>query len=244
MSFRIARRSPPQRVDLENFSDDSSVISGIVPTPRRPGRFDILVDGRAYATLSLGAIERLQLVVGRLVGGMAEHIRAEANELTVHDRALNMLAFRARSATELARALVRKGEGRAVVDRVIGALRERGLLNDADYAHAFARAKIVGARKSKRRVQQDLSAKGVARDVSDAAVEQVCAEEGVDQQEIVVEVARKKLRSLARHEPAVRTRRLYAFLARRGYESDHIRRAMRVVGQELDDEVEVRDDDE
>lgn len=243
MSLRIGGRETPAQDDLENFPDDSSVISGIVPTPRKPGRFDILVDGRAFATLSLGAIERLQLVVGRAVAEFTDRIRAEASELAVHDRALNMLAFRARSATELARALVRKGEDRAVVERVIDSLRERGLLNDATYAHAFARAKIVGARKSKRRVQQDLSAKGVARDVSDAAVEQVFAEEGVDQQEIVEQVARKKLRSLARHEPEVRTRRLYAFLARRGYESDHIRRAMRVVGQELDDEAEEQADE-
>lgn len=236
MSGRMQPGDSSRMRDLEKSSNSTSVISSIVPTPRKPGRFDILVDGRAYATLSLAAIERLQLAVGRTLAGIDDHIRAEAHELAVHDRALNMLAFRARSASELARALVRKGEERPVVDRVIASLRERGLLDDATFAHAFARAKLVGARKSKRRVQQDLSARGVARDISDAAVDQVLAEEGVDQQDMVEQVARKKLRSLVRHAPEVRSRRLYAFLARRGYETDHIRRAMRVVGQELDEQ--------
>ncbi|MBC7674189.1 MAG: hypothetical protein H7247_17360, partial [Polaromonas sp.] len=36
----------------------------------------------------------------------------------------------------------------------------------------------------------------------------------------------------ARLDPAVQRRRLYAFLARRGYDADDIRRAMDVVGKE------------
>ena len=80
-----------------------SVISAIVPTIRKPGRFDIVVDGSVLATLSLDAIERLKISVGVPVDGVMDAIAAEAEQLAVYDRALNMLAFRARSATELSR---------------------------------------------------------------------------------------------------------------------------------------------
>jgi regulatory protein len=210
-----------------------SVISGIVPATRHPGRFDLLVDGEPFAILSLDAIERLQLAVGRSVDGLEERILREAAQIKVYDRALNMLAFRARSSSELARALVRKGEEKADVDRAVIRLQEQGLLDDAAFAKSYARAKVVGASQSRRRVQQGLAKKGVARDVSDAAIATVLEEEEVDQRAIVEVAARKKLRSLARLEPLVRRRRLYAFLARRGYDSDDIRSVMATVGEEL-----------
>jgi regulatory protein len=210
-----------------------STITAITPTPRHPGRFEILVEGKTYATLSLDAIERLQLAVGRSVVGLEEHLAAESAQIKVYDRALNMLAFRARASSELARSLVRKGELKEHVDRAIARLQEQGLLDDAAFAQSFTRSKVLGAGQSRRRVQQDLARKGVARDVSDAAIDTVFEEEGVDQGAVVEDAARKKLRSLAKLDPAVRRRRLYAFLARRGYDSSDIRSAMDAVGEEL-----------
>ena len=210
-----------------------SVISAIIPTPRHPGRCDILFDAAATITLSLDVIERLGLRVGRDVGGLEERIAAESAQLAVFDRALNMLAFRARSSTELVRALVRKGAARPDADRAITLLQEQGLLDDGAFAQAFTRAKVLGANQSRRRVQQELARKGVARDVSDAAITAVFEDEGVDQRALVEAAARKKLRTLATLKPVVRRRRLYAFLARRGYDGDDIRRAMQAVGEEL-----------
>jgi regulatory protein len=209
------------------------LITAIVPTPRHPGRFDLLVDGQAVATLSLEAIERLRLAVGGSVAGLEEQLAAEAAQLKVYDRALSMLAFRARSSAELARSLVRKGELAPHVERAVARLQEQGLLDDARFAQSFTRARVLGANQSKRRVQQELARKGVARAVTDLAIATVFEEEGVDQRAIVEAAARKKLRSLAKLEPVVRRRRLYAFLARRGYDADDIRRAMDSVGEEL-----------
>ena len=211
-----------------------SVISGILAAARPPGRFEVLVDGVAFATLSLDAIERLQLAVGRSVAGLEERIAREAAQLKVYDRALNMLAFRARSSAELTRSLVRKGEAKESVLWAIGRLQEHGLLDDAAFAESFTRAKVLGAKQSRRRVQQGLARKGVSRAVSDAAIDTVFDEEGVDQRAIVEDAARKKLRALRGLEPVVQRRRLYAFLARRGYDSDDIRSAMENVGSAVD----------
>ena len=209
--------------------DGPGVITAISPAPRHPGRFELLVDGQPMATLSLDAIERLHLAVGRSVLGLEERVADEAAQLKVYDRAVNLLAFRARSSAELSRTLVRKGEPKALVDRAVERLLEQGLLDDAAFAQSFTRAKVLGAQQSKRRVQQDLARRGVARTVSDAAIATVFEEEGVDQREVVEQAARKKLRTLTTLEPLVRRRRLYAFLARRGYDAEDIRRAMEAV---------------
>ena len=207
-----------------------SVISGIVPAHRPAGRFSVLVDGRECAVLSLDAIERLGLAVGRPVAGLEEAIALESARLHSYDRALNMLALRARSSSELARSLVRKGEEKAHVDWAIARLLEQGLLDDAAFARALTRSRVVGGKRSRRRVEQELARKGVSRSVAGEAIDDVFEDEAVDQRAIVEEAARKKLRSLAGLEPAVQRRRLYAFLARRGYDLDDIRAAIAATG--------------
>jgi regulatory protein len=203
-----------------------NVITGIVPAQRHPGRFAVSIDGRVAAVLSLETIERLALAVGKSVAAQLVAIETEAAITKVYDRALNMLAFRARSSKELARSLTQKGEDAAHVQRAIEKLTEQGLLDDAAFAESYTRAKVLGARQSRRRVQQGLAKKGVARDVSDAAITTVFEQEGVDQRDVVLEAARKKMRSLEKLEPIVQRRRLYAFLARRGYDMDDIRHAL------------------
>jgi len=168
--------------------------------------------------------------VGRPIAGLEEAIALENARLHSYDRALNMLAFRARSSSELARSLVRKGEEKAHVDWAIARLQEQGLLDDAAFARAFTRSKVVGGKQSRRRVEQELARKGVARTVAGEAIDDVFEDEAVDQRSIVEEAARKKLRSLAGLDPAVQRRRLYAFLARRGYDLDDIRAAIESAG--------------
>jgi regulatory protein len=217
-----------------------AMISGIVPAARPAGRFAVLVDGQERAVLSLEAIDRLGLVVGRTVDGLEDAIALESARLQSYDRALNMLAFRARSSRELARSLVKKGEERSHVDWAIARLQEQGLLDDAAFARAFTRSKVVGGKQSRRRVEQDLARKGVSRTVAGEAIGDVFEEEAIDQRAIVEEAARKKLRSLSGLDPAVQRRRLYAFLARRGYDLDDIRAAIAATGSMVtaDDETD------
>ena len=206
-----------------------SRITGIVASPRRAGRFVVEVDGRQRATLALDAIERLRLAVGQPFDPVAELVEREAAALATYDRALNMLAVRARSARELRRQLVAKGEPADDVDRAIERLVAAGLLDDAAYARQFSRSKVLGAGLARRRLQQELFKRGVAREVADEAIDEVLAEEEVDELAVVVSAARKKVRSLARLDAPTRRRRLYGYLARRGYEPDAIREAMRRV---------------
>jgi len=206
------------------------LVTSITAAPRRTGRFDVLVDGLVAATLSLEAIERLQLSVGAIVDErLSAALAREASIVATYDRALNMIALRARASTELRRLLIRKGEAPEFVDAAIERLSRAGFLDDASFAKQFARSKAVGAGLSRRRVQQELVRRGVARDVAEAAIAEVFDEEHVDEQGTLERVARKKMKSLERLDVVVQRRRLYAYLARRGYDSDDISRTLRKV---------------
>jgi regulatory protein len=140
-----------------------------------------------------------------------------------------MLEARARAVTELRRLLIKKGEPPDEVDAAIERLRASGLLDDANFARQLTRSKALGGGHSRRRIQQELAKRGVARDVSDDAIERVFEEEAVDEAAAIERVARKKLRTLAGVDAPARKRRLYAFLARRGYNADDIARVLRIV---------------
>jgi regulatory protein len=206
------------------------VVTGIIESPRKDGRYVVQVDGKPFATVSLDILDRLELRVGaELDAGRLDAVGQAAAALQTYDRALNMLAFQARSARDLRRKLVQKGEEAAHVDQAIERLTANGLLNDAEYARQLARSKVAGQGASRRRLQQEMFKRGVAREVGEEAIAEVFEDEAVDEGELVEGVARKKVRSLAKLDPETRRRRLYAFLARRGYDHEAIRGAMKVV---------------
>ena len=167
------------------------------------------------------------------------------NFLTMDDEELKLLCVTAYNdflldwaSADLRRILLRKGEPADRVSLAIERLERAGFVDDASFARQFTRSKGVGGGLSKRRVQQELSKRGVARDISDEAIETVFLEEGVDEEASIEKVARKKLRSLSTVDEATRRRRLYSFLARRGYDSDAIGRVLRAVLAPTDDDTE------
>ena len=200
------------------------IITGIIAIPAHAGRFELEVDGRRLATVSLDIIDRFGLRVGaELEANVAAGVQHEAQGLRTYDRALNMLAFRARSAAELRRQLLRKGEPELFVTAALDRLVSTGLLDDREYARQYARSKVAGSGFSRRRVAQELRRRGVGRDVAEHAIDEVFQDDEVDEDAVIERAARKRLRTLESADPATRRRRLYSFLARRGFDLDDIR---------------------
>ncbi|MGK4007907.1 regulatory protein RecX [Sorangium sp. So ce1036] len=211
------------------------IITGIIPSPDQPGHVVILVDGVAFATVP--AERAAGLAPGQGSPEAAASPRppasppaptADAAQKT-YERALRLLSFRARSARELEKRLIEKGEPPELVAAAIARLTANGLLDDARFAEAMARSGIVGKPRSRRRIAHDLARKGVARDVADAAIRQVMADEGTDERAVAERAARKKLRALARLDPREQRQKLHAFLARQGYAPDVVRRTLHAV---------------
>ncbi|MEX2178084.1 MAG: regulatory protein RecX [Gemmatimonadaceae bacterium] len=159
-------------------------------------------------------------------------------ESTPYDQALHLLAFRARSEAELRHRLMQMARGSggdaAAVEDAILRLREQKVLDDEDFARQFARHKLAGARASRRRIVQELARKGIPRDVADRAIADVTENEAVDPAAAAHRAAAKKWKSLSSLDEPTRRRRVYAFLARRGFDADEIRAVLAELGVETD----------
>ena len=69
------------------------VVTAIAAASRRPGRFDVAVDGKAAVVVSVEIVERLALRVGTVLDEAAGRRLSEAAaELATYDRAIGLLA--------------------------------------------------------------------------------------------------------------------------------------------------------
>lgn len=98
----------------------------------------------------------------------------------------------------------------AVLDRLAAV----GLVNDQAFADDFARARQQGRGLGVREIRRQLRDKGVDDEVISAAVVDLSGEAEVQAAHRLVA---RKLRSMARLTPEVKTRRLVGMLARKGY---------------------------
>lgn len=145
------------------------------------------------------------------------------------EAALRLLERSRRTRADLARRLADKGYAVATIDEVIERLARVGLVDDAEYARAFLAGRWGRRPSGWRRLQQELRAKGVGDadvEAARAAIEQ--REGGVDELATAAKLVALASKRYAKLDPRVRSQRLWALLARRGYDGDTIRRVLAI----------------
>ena len=205
----------------------AGTVAGLRAIDSSGARFELRV-GESVATVSAAMIAEFQLASGKVLSSSeAEALSRSVSRLRVFDKAVALLALRARSARDLRTALRRRGAVAADANAVVDQLQELGLVNDAAFALAVAQGRANSTGMSSRRVSQVLVRKGIDARLAAEAAREVF--EGVDETEAARAIAERRLRTLGRLDDAVRRRRLHAFLARRGFSSDVVRRVLEQV---------------
>lgn len=208
----------------------SGTITALRENPRKPGRYAVFVEGKSVAIVNAAYLHDAKLSVGVGLDELAgDRLLVAARKLEAFDRAAAALGRRARSAHELERWLLQRGFDRADVTDAVQRLTEIGAIDDSQFARAFARSRALGKGMSRRRLAQELARRGVERPMADAAIAEVLEEESVDERALLEAAARKKLAVLQGQEPDVVRRRLYGYLARRGYNVNDIAAVLRML---------------
>ena len=164
-------------------------------------------------------------VVRSAFSHMADSSWAKSRD--AYESALLLLTGRPHSAEELRRKLRRKGFDGPEIAAVIERLEANGLVDDREFASQFAWSRLTGERPaSARGVKHELLKRGVAGDVAAEAIEELVAEERIDEGAGLDATARKKLALMGSLEPQVLRRRLFGYLARKGYDLDDINKVI------------------
>ncbi len=144
--------------------------------------------------------------------------------LDCHERALRLLAVRARSRRELELRLLRAGFESPEVEDELGRLEAVGLVDDEAFARQVVEHEMGNRGTGRRAIAGRLAAKGVDR----ATIERTIDESGGrSDAERARDLALERARRLAGLAPEQAFQRLMGFLARRGYDASVARRAAR-----------------
>ncbi len=177
----------------------------------RRGRSVVSVDGEFWAELDSAVAMESGLREGAALSWEElDRVRVAGERPLAMTRALNLIGYRARSEGELRERLGRYGYAPETIEAVIGRLGELAYLDDEEFARQRAQEK---ARKyGPRRVSADLMKRGVGRELASRAV--AGEFEGRSELEDARSAAARRYNGEGSEAEA---RRVYGFLARRGY---------------------------
>jgi len=185
-------------------------ITALRQQQRRQDRVHIYLDGE-YA-LSLQKVIAAKLHVGqRLTPDDVQVLQAEDAAELAYERSLRYLSYRPRSTDEVQRYLAHKGVSPEVAERIIERLEGAHLLDDAAFARDWVENRETFRPRSKFALKMELRQKGVPDHLAEQAVE------SLDEEASARRAAERKAQQLARYDEDTFRKRLWGYLARRGF---------------------------
>ena len=188
---------------------------------KRRGRLVLLVlDGEPAMTVDVRTFEESPYRVGSSLSD--EELKAlldESERRRAREKAFYLLSLRDHSRAELEDKL-RHGASGETAAETAARMEELGLVNDESYAGRLARDLILRKHYPRRRAVQELCVRGIDRDTAQGAVTAVES----DDLEQALELLHKKQYNKLCNEDG--RRKTAAALARYGFGSDVIRKAM------------------
>ncbi len=238
------RRPPPTPPGDTERPRAPGTVTRLVAQQHDADRVSVFLDG-AFA---FGVHRDLVLEHG-LRKGLALDVAAQEaildadGILRARSAALGFLSSRARTRREVADRLRSDDLPDSVIEDTLEWLGQRGYLDDAAYAAQYAESRRRAQGLGPSRIRQELRRRGVDADEAGEAVASA-----FDDPEALLDdaitAARKRLPALLR-EPDVRKRqrKLYDFLARRGYDGDTARQVIAAVLTGADSDADDAPDD-
>ena len=216
-------------------TEKTYTITALTAQVRNADRVNVFIDGKYDFSLDVAQVVDCGVKVGRVLteAELAElHREGEFGKL--YARALEYTLMRPHSAREIRDYLQRKtlprkykqrktgtlvekpGASLAIVQRVFARLRERGHIDDGAFAQWWVENRHQSKGVSRRKLEAELRAKGVAPDVIHQALAQ---SRRTDENELAKVIAKKRPRYPDEQK-------LIAYLLRQGFAYDDIRAAL------------------
>jgi regulatory protein len=202
-------------------------ITGIKSGNKRSKRVNIFVDGRfALALDSDLAIKEKLMVNAELDPDRIENL-VRINEIRRgFDIAVRYLGYRPRSEAELRDRLERRDFSPDIIDKVIGRLKEQGLVDDMAFARFWTENRESFRPRSQHLTALELRKKGVTNEIIKQSVS------AIDDEESAYRFALTKTRRLDNIDYLDFRKRIGGYLLRRGFSYEIVHRTIEKIWQE------------
>ena len=194
-------------------------ITKIQPAVKTAGRYNIFVDEKYSFSL-----DETQLLDQKLKTGFEispeklDELKGESEFGKSYARALELILRRPRSIREINDYARRKKWEIELRDRVIEKLSEKGYLDDRKFANFWLKARVSSKPISKRKLNAELSQKGIKREIIDEILVEYTE---LDEQDALAALIKKKQSKYTDEQ------KLMAYLASQGFSYGAIKEALR-----------------
>lgn len=204
-------------------------ITALVVQKRNKERVNVYLDGEF--AFGLAMIEAVKLKKGQeLTDEDINRLKALDEIEVVHDRALNLLSYRPRSAEEVRRKLRQSKQvfSDTAIDQAVEKLERAGLLDDEAFARYWVSNREQFSPRSARALRHELRQKGVSNRAIDSALSDL------DEQDAAYRAAQAKVRRYAQADEKTFRKRLGGYLSRRGFSYGIVREVLDRLWEEID----------
>ncbi len=218
---------------------DHPVITAMKATQRSPGRLSIYVDRKFVGALPDARITELGLAVGREWDAeLRIRVEGELKADKALRYAMRLLNRRSYSRNEMRQRMERNDHAEPAIVRAMATLERMNLLDDASYGRAVIERVRAGKPAGSRLLRHKLIQKKLDAALIDRLIHE--AEQGRDTAEDARALAEQRLATPAmqRCDTATRKRRLWGYLARRGFDTETIHRAIDTLHLADEDDLE------
>jgi len=204
------------------------VVTAILPKSRRPGRVDVYVDGAFAFDIAKARLRAHDLRVGRsLEPEQVEAIVSAERQREALDAAVALLARRPRAEREIRRRLSQRRFPPEVVEQTMERLTALRLIDDGEFARAWAESRGRKSPRGRRLLERELRANGVDATVALTAVADLSDEDAARR------LALSKRGQFEGLDHATFATKLAAMLQRRGFDWEITRATVAMCWQEF-----------
>ncbi|UCC80911.1 MAG: regulatory protein RecX [Candidatus Zixiibacteriota bacterium] len=201
------------------------IITGLEPVRRKKGWFELTARGKPPFFIDEETIYKNGLKVGDILSESRwKQVREQADRAWLKYRAFQILSRRTVPERELRRKLTAERKPAALRDEILSWLKQYGYIDDFKFACAYIRSQIAGGGKSRLYLKKKLFEKGINGDTSELALNAELV--NYDEDSIVLELGRKKMKSIKGESAIKAKQKLAAFLRSRGFGWDSINKAV------------------
>ncbi|MFC7679531.1 regulatory protein RecX [Paenibacillus sp. GCM10028914] len=219
---------------VSHFPDDEDLIITSVEMMRKPKHRYLIRFGPYSLTVHEDVMIKYRMMKGSIFRkDELESIVVADERQQAYVEALRFLERKPRTAKEIAQRLSQKGMTADGIEKTIIRLQQERLVDDELYAKQWAEQRITRQKKGRMWVKQELRQKGIENELIAEALSEVSEE---DEFNSAYTIGKKKWQQV-KGDALERKRKTGAFLMRRGFTGEKVRKVInRLIAEDRDAE--------
>ena len=197
-------------------------ITDIQIQKKHPKRRSIFLDGEFFCGVSEEVAAKFHLKSGMQIDENKLKEMLHEEELSkAKNYVYGILARRMYTSKEIRNKLLEREYTDEIIQEVIATMERYGYVNDQFYAAEWIQSRMNAKPKGKIALRQELYLKGVDKSIIEEAISE--AFDDSKENDMALDLAKRKIKSYSSSDPAVVKRKLQSFLLRRGFRYETVR---------------------